>query len=141
MAVLEGIAMWAQILAPNERFEHVYTINVVINDKQAKEFAALGHKIRETDMGPSVVIKRKVVSSKGVVNKVPTLVDVNKQPLKEFVGNGSKVRVQYEPWAVTNTFGSFKGLELKAVQVLDLVEYNPGEADGSELGITIEDAF
>ena len=48
------------------------------------------------------------------------------------VGNGSKVRVQYRPWQTINSYGTFKGLDLQAMQVLELVEY--GGQDGEELG-------
>ena len=141
MAVLEGVAMWASIISPNDKFEPVYTINVVIDDKEAKEFASKGHKIKETEMGPSVVVRRKVQDNKGNSRPIPKLVDRDKQPLTEYVGNGSKVKVQYHEWETTNSFGSFKGLDLQAVQVLDLVVYNPGPIDGDEFGLTEEDEF
>ena len=44
--------------------------------------------------------------------------------------NGSVVKVQYNEWETTNKFGSFKGLDFQAMQVLDLVEV--GSPDGSE---------
>lgn len=141
MAVVEGIAMWASVLAPNERFDHMWTINVVIDEDEAKSFSALGHKVKETEMGPSIVIKRKVLDGQGNRKDAPRLVDASKAELKQLVGNGSRVRVQYEEWSVTNSFGSFKGLDLKAVQVLDLVEWNPGLRDGEELGISATDEF
>ncbi len=46
--------------------------------------------------------------------------------------------VQYRPWEVTNEYGFHKGLELQAVQVLNLIEYNPAAADGEELGVDID---
>ena len=67
----------------------------------------------------------------GTPNNVPKLIDANKEPLDVAVGNGSKVRVQYREWETSNNFGDFKGLDLQAVQVIDLVEYTG--ADGNEL--------
>ena len=46
------------------------------------------------------------------------------------VGNGSKVRVQYNEYSGEGKFGPYTGLDLQAVQVLDLVPYK--NDDGSE---------
>ena len=45
--------------------------------------------------------------------------------------DGSKIRVQYTEYEGSNKFGDFVGLDLQAVQVLDLVEYR--SEDGAEL--------
>ena len=66
-----------------------------------------------------------------IANATPKLIDSNKEPLDVAVGNGSKVRVQYREWETSNQFGDFKGLDLQAVQVTELVEYTG--ADGNEL--------
>jgi hypothetical protein len=55
--------------------------------------------------------------------------------MNELIGIGSRVRVQYKPWDVSNQFGDFQGLDLQAVQVLELVAYGDSSADGAELGI------
>ena len=52
--------------------------------------------------------------------------------MDEVVGNGSEVKIQYSEWETSNKFGDFKGLDLQAVQVLDLITYRTG--DGDELG-------
>ena len=46
------------------------------------------------------------------------------------VGNGSEVKVQYKEWETTNKYGTFKGLDFQALQVLKLVEM--GAPDGAE---------
>ena len=74
--------------------------------------------------------KRKVNGPNGMVRKAPMLVDANKVPMDELVGNGSKVKVQYNEWEVSNKYGNFKGLDLQAMQVIDLVQYKSG--DGAE---------
>ena len=65
-----------------------------------------------------------------MVRQPPKLLDGNKNPIDELVGNGSKVRVQYNEWETSNKYGDFKGLDFQAMQVIDLVQYKSG--DGSE---------
>ena len=47
------------------------------------------------------------------------------------VGNGSKVRVQFNEYSGEGKYGPYQGLDLQAVQVVDLIEYR--SADGEEL--------
>ncbi len=130
MAILEGTAYWASITTPNTRFEPVYTVNVVVDDDTANEFASRGHKVKQMDEGPAVIVKRKVNGPNGRVRPAPRLLDSNKVELKVAVGNGSKVRVQYNEYSGEGKFGPYIGLDLQAVQVLDLVPYK--NDDGSE---------
>ena len=130
MAIIEGTAYWASITTPNTRFEPVYTVNVVVDDDTANEFASRGHKVKQMDEGPALVIKRKVNGPNGMVRNAPRLLDVNKQDINVAVGNGSKVRVQYNEYSGEGKFGPYIGLDLQAVQVLDLVPYK--NDDGSE---------
>lgn len=131
MAIVEGTAYWASIKQPNTRFEPVYTVNLVLDDDTANEFASRGHKIKQMDEGPAIIIKRKVNGPNGMVRPAPRLLDVNKQEVNYAVGNGSKVKIQYAEYEGSNKFGDYKGLDLQAVQVLDLVEYR--SEDGAEL--------
>ena len=130
MAIIEGTAYWASITTPNKRFEPVYTVNVVVDDDTANEFASRGHKVKQMDEGPAVIVKRKVNGPNGRVRPAPRLLDSNKVELKVAVGNGSKVRVQYNEYSGEGKFGPYIGLDLQAVQVLDLVPYK--NDDGSE---------
>ena len=82
------------------------------------------------DEGPAVIVKRKVNGPNGRVRPAPRLLDSNKSELKVAVGNGSKVRVQYNEYSGEGKFGPYTGLDLQAVQVLDLVPYK--NDDGSE---------
>ena len=141
MALVEGLAYWASVTTPNTRFEPVYTVNLVVDDKTAKEFASKGHKIKQMNEGPSIVIKRKVTDKKGNARPVPKLVDANKQPITDLIGNGSKVKVQYHEWETSNQYGDFKGLDFQAMQVIDLVPYGDKSSDGEELGIDDGDEF
>ena len=131
MAVVEGTAYWASIKTPNTKFEPVYTVNLVVDEDTANDFASRGHKIKQMDEGPSIIIKRKVNGPNGMVRVAPRLLDVDKQEVNFAVGNGSKIRVQYNEYEGTNQYGDYKGLDLQAIQVLDLIEYR--SEDGAEL--------
>ena len=131
MAIVEGTAYWASIKTPNTRFEPVYTVNLVVDDETANDFASRGHKLKQMDEGQAIIIKRKVNGPNGMVSPAPRLLDVNKQEVNYAVGNGSKVKIQYAEYEGSNKFGDYKGLDLQAVQVLDLIEYR--SEDGAEL--------
>ena len=131
MAVQEGTAYWASIKTPNTRFEPVFTINLVVDEDTANDFASRGHTIKQLDEGPSIIIKRKVNGPNGMVRPAPRLLDVDKQEVNYSVGNGSKVKVQFNEYEGENKYGPYTGLDLQAVQVLDLVEYR--SEDGAEL--------
>ena len=131
MAVVNGTAYWASIKTPNTKFEPVYTINLVVDEDTANDFASRGHKIKQMDEGPSLVIKRKVNGPNGMVRTAPRLLDAEKNEVNYSVGNGSKVRVQYNEYEGENKYGPYSGLDLQAIQVLDLVEYR--SEDGAEL--------
>ncbi len=45
MATIEGKAYWASVAQPNTKFEPVYTVDLVVDDKIANDFAARGFKI------------------------------------------------------------------------------------------------
>ena len=137
MAVVSGKAYWASITQPNTTFEPVYTVDLVVADEIADDFQARGFKIKELTIneepvGRAITIKRKVNGAEGRVRPAPKLFDKDKVPMDEVVGNGSEVKIQYSEWETSNKFGDFKGLDLQAVQVLDLVTYRTG--DGEELG-------
>ena len=131
MAVVNGTAYWASIKTPNTKFEPVYTDNLVVDEDTANDFASRGHKIKQMDEGPSLVIKRKVNGPNGMVRTAPRLLDAEKNEVNYSVGNGSKVRVQFNEYEGENKYGPYTGLDLQAVQVIDLVEYRA--EDGAEL--------
>lgn len=131
MAILEGSVKWASITTPNTKFEPVYTIDLIVDEQTANDFASRGHKVKQHDEGPALVIKRKVHGPNGITRPAPRLLDKDKQEINVAVGNGSKVRVQYNEYSGEGKFGPYIGLDLQAVQVVDLVEYK--NADGAEL--------
>ena len=141
MAVIEGKAYWASVTTPNTTFEPVYTVDLVVDDEVANDFEARGFRIKDlsitdeqgasTNVGRALTIKRKVNGPNGMVRQAPKLFDREKNLMDEVVGNGSTVKVQYNEWETENKFGTFKGLDFQAMQVLDLVPLK--SQDGAEL--------
>ena len=128
--IVEGTAYWASIKTPNTTFEPVYTINLVVEQSVADDFASRGHTIKQMDEGPALVIKRKVNGPNGMIRNAPRLLDQNKQEVNLAVGNGSKVRVQCNEYEWEYAGNTGKSLDLQAVQIIDLIEYKA--EDGSE---------
>jgi hypothetical protein len=137
MAILEGVAYWASIKSPNTTYEPVYSINVVLDKATADDFRRKGYTVKDKEEGPTIVIKRKVNGPNGMVRKAPLLLDRSKNDLNCQVGNGSTVKVQYKEWEVTRQGQVYKGLDLQAVQVIDLVSFAKG--DGEEFDVEIDD--
>ena len=127
--IVEGTAYWASIRQPNTTFEPMYTINLVVDDEIAKDFAARGHSIREMEEGPAIVIKRKVNGPNGMTRKAPRLLDSDKNDVDVLIGNGSTVRVQYSEYDWEYNKKTGKGLDLQAVQIVNLIPYKGGDGD------------
>ena len=139
MAIESGIAYWASVRNPNLKFEPVYTVDILVNEEVAAKYEGRGFKVKtlvvnDEVLGKALQIKRKVNGPNGLVRKAPKLVDENKTPLDDdiLVGNGSKVRVQFNEWEVSNKYGDFKGLDFQGMQVLDLISYKSGDGDEFE---------
>tara|TARA_R100000458_G_C8259277_1_gene234940 strand:+ start:149 stop:592 length:444 start_codon:yes stop_codon:yes gene_type:complete len=139
MAIESGIAYWASVRNPNLKFEPVYTVDLLVNEEVAAKYEGRGFKVKtlvvnDEVLGKALQIKRKVNGPNGLVRKAPKLVDENKTPLDDdiLVGNGSKVRVQFNEWEVSNKYGDFKGLDFQGMQVLDLISYKSGDGDEFE---------
>ena len=140
MPLVKGKSMWSFITTPSTKFPPpTYQITLLIDDETADDFSKQGFKVKDTDDGKALFIKRWATRKDGTPNPVPKLIDADKEPLNVAIGNGSDVVVQYRTWEVTNEYGFHKGLELQAVQVLNLIEYNPTTADGEELGLDSTD--
>ena len=136
MAIQEGLAYWASVTTPNTRFEPVYSVDLVVDEEAATNFENRGFKVKtlkinDEEVGKAVTIKRKVNGKKGPRN-APKLYNKNKEQIDVLIGNGSKVKVQYDEWEVSNSFGKFKGLDFQAMQVLDLISYRTGDGEEFE---------
>lgn len=136
MAILSGTAYWASVTTPNTTYEPVYTVNLVVDEETAQSFRSKGYSVKDMDEGPALVIKRKVNGPNGMVRQAPKLVDAQKNPIDERVGNGSTVKVQYKEWESVWKGKTFKGLDFQAMQVLDLVSV--GTVDGGEFEVEDE---
>tara|TARA_R100001082_G_scaffold14160_1_gene7266 strand:+ start:1046 stop:1483 length:438 start_codon:yes stop_codon:yes gene_type:complete len=134
MAIEEGLAYWTSAKSPNTKFEPVYQTNLVVDRDTAEKYRAEGCSIREMEEGPALVIKRKVNGPNGMVRNAPKLFDKDKKPLDELVGNGSKVRVQFNPYDWEYAGKSGRSLDFQAMQVLDLITFEGRSVDGAELG-------
>jgi len=133
MALVEGVAYWASVTTPNTTFTPVYTVNLVVDEEIASDFRSRGFTVKDMEEGPALLIKRKVNGPNGMIRSAPKLLDKHKQPMNVAVGNGSKVKVQYKEWESTWNGTVYKGLDLQAMQVLDLIEYS--SPDGAEFDI------
>lgn len=149
MAIVEGKAYWASITRPNEKFEPMWRIDLAVDDATASEFQKQGFSIGETTIDNQTIkniikFKRKVSKANGDKNQQPQLVDAEKKPLDKIVGNGSKVKVMYKSYDWNYKGKTGKGLDLQAVQVIDLVEYTPKEGfqvENSSDSVDIKDDF
>jgi hypothetical protein len=149
MAIVEGKAYWASITRPNEKFEPMWRIDLAVDDATASEFQKQGFSIGETTIDNQTIkniikFKRKVSKANGDKNQQPQLVDAEKKPLDRIVGNGSKVKVMYKSYDWNYKGKTGKGLDLQAVQVIDLVEYTPKEGfqvENSSDSVDIKDDF
>ena len=128
--IVEGTAYWASIKTPNTTFEPVYTVNLVVDQTVADDFASRGHTVKQMNEGTALIVKRKVNGPNGMIRNAPRLIDQNKQDINLAVGNGSQVRVQCSEYEWEYAGKSGKSLDLQAVQVVELVEYKA--EDGSE---------
>ena len=134
MAIEEGLAYWASVTTPNTRYEPVYQVNLVVDQDTAEKYRAEGCSIRDMEEGPALVIKRKVNGPNGMIRQAPKLYDADKKPLDELIGNGSKVKIQFNPYDWEYAGKTGKSLDFQAMQVLELVEYEGRTPDGAELG-------
>jgi hypothetical protein len=149
MAIVEGTAYWASITRPNEKFEPMWRVDVALSDKDAEEFKSKGINLKESVIEDKTVknlvtFKRKVSKANGDKNSQPTLVDAEKKPLDKIVGNGSKVKVMYKSYDWNYKGKTGVGLDLQAVQVVDLIEYQPKEdfsVEKSSNGVDIKEDF
>ena len=141
MAILTGEVEWACIQQPNTKFEPCWCIDILVDAKQAKDYAAAAKKVsakgttkpkKESDGRYRIKISRDTIMSTGDAATQPVIRDKANRDLTVLVGNGSICKVQYRFYEWSNGYGKGTGVDLKGVQVLELVEY--GEPDGEEFG-------
>ena len=87
-----------------------------------------------------VVIKQKVNNPKGGKFNAPIVLDALKEPWDgRKIGNGSKVRVLYNPRAWTYAGKEGVTADLKKVQIVDLIPY--ADASGSDEFDVVEGGY
>ena len=72
--IVEGTAYWASIKTPNTTFEPVYTVNLVVDQTVADDFASRGHTVKQMNEGPALIVKRKVNGPNGMIRNAPRLI-------------------------------------------------------------------
>ena len=126
-----GRAYYANVVTPNTTFDDRWEINLVLDDEVLEEFENRGHTIKEKDYGRFINFKRNVEKKGGGQNIRPLLINEERKRVDTLpkIGNGSLVKVQYKEysWAYADKAG--KGRDLRAIQLLELVEYS--EPDGT----------
>ena len=126
-----GRAYYANVVTPNTTFDSKWEVSLVLDDDTLSEFENRGHPIKEKDFGRFIHFKRNVDRKGGGQNTRPLLVDENRKRVDTLpnIGNGSTVKIQYKEYAWNYQGKAGKGRDLRAIQLVDLVEYN--EPDGS----------
>jgi len=134
-----GRAYYASVVTPNTTFDHKWEVNVVLDDETLTDFERRGHPVKEKDYGRFLNFKRNVNKKGGGQNNRPILINEERQRVDTLpkIGNGSLVKIQYAEysWEYADKVG--KGRDLRAIQLLDLVEY--AEPDG--VGMYDEEDF
>ena len=135
--IVRGTAKWASVFDVNE-MSGKYQVDICNLDKETiKTLEKVGLSVKKgegdkEDQGMYITAKASKYRPK-VVDNLGTPMDGT-----VLIGNGSKVKVQCKPWEINRNGQAFKGLELQAVQVIDLVQYSSG--DGDEFDSVVEEA-
>ena len=126
-----GRAYYASVTTPNTTFDHKWEVNLGLDDETLAHFENRGHPVKEKDYGRFVNFKRNVNKKGGGQNPRPVLINEDRQRVDTLpkIGNGSTVKVQYGEYSWEYNGKSGKGRDLKAIQLIDLVEYV--EPDGA----------
>lgn len=119
MVLKEVRVLWANVQDVNPMSDKFQVEVQGLTEEQVAEFEQHGINVGfKEDKGNFVVFKSL---------KKPKVVDKNKQEISDLVGNGSLCNIAWNPypWEFKKKKGFSAGL--KALQVLELVEYNgPG---------------
>ena len=141
--VLEGIAFFAQVHTPGKYGK--YTVAIVpTTEEQIASAERLGLKARtkiaptlETALATLGLTGKKVFDAERKVEFVnkktneviklgaPVVLDAKLNPIKNLVGNGSRVKVAGTVNQYMGKEGVVSVFNMAEVQVLDLVEYKP----------------
>lgn len=128
---IEGIAYWAHVQKPDDRFPPAkYSIKLHVDDETAKEIRAAGLRVKKDGNDNVFKVKRNVLKVDGSEAGKPVVVDADVNPFNQEIGNGSKVIIQIRPYQYNNNFGSGISADLVGVQVIEHVPYDGAEEVG-----------
>ena len=155
----KGLAKYARILHPDTKFnpEGTYTCNIVLKKEDAKGICKQLKKEYDAAQKPKkkkgkmpywenddgdIEIKadqKSVIHTKSgeTFSKTVATLDSKRKPIKVNIGNGSTIRMSFKTRPYDYN-GCGISLDLVAVQVIDLVEWEPEE---QEYGFDDEDGF
>jgi hypothetical protein len=147
MPVISGKAYWAKIDTPMGTMmnpdDKRYSVDVGNLDKSNIKLAkdlGMNIKVDDPDSGKSnagmkesfVTLKKYGFDYNNELNPRPSLVDSSNHPLPvdmyRKIGNGSDIKVKFNSKTTKSGFLQF---HLEAIQVINLVEYNPVDPDNS----------
>lgn len=135
--VMEGTLIYASINIPNTKFvpDGIWETYFIPDDVEELETArTMGVKIKgweDKEIPEAVYLKRYTSFKSGKKNSPPVVKDSDGQPFawvdadsgREItVGNGTRARIQYHYWQLTNSYGTYNYYILDGVRILDLVE-------------------
>lgn len=143
--IVEGTSFFASVHSPNKA-TGTYSIDLVVDDATSKKLQEAGiplakdkdgnKKTHEGAKGDVFRFKKKLASKLGKALTPPKVVDSQGTPMKELVGNGSRVRLYLGVYDYTMNGKSGTAAALNVVQVLDLVEFHGGGIIKEENGYT-----
>lgn len=125
MTVVSGKVYWASVQQPNTTYEPEWGLDLLVDDNNRAAIQADGLAIKNKgdERGDFVHIRQKVSRRDGTANDAPVVMDGQKNPFKDLIGNGSTVNVMYTPFSWEMNGKSGVTPLLKKVQVVDLVPY------------------
>ena len=140
MKIDNATCKWAKVYQPDTKYTPRWSIDIYPDAKGLKVMEGAGLEMLEDRETGEAFYKttRNVATKAGKQLSPPRVVNMNKEPITDLIGNGSKVNVIMNVKEVDN-FGKkkMKGY-LEAVQVVDLVNYSGGEDFDDASGNTEE---
>lgn len=126
---------WASLQEPNTRYDDAYEVECILSPEQAATLRAQGLAVKEDDEKQLFYrFKNKVYGKRKADESLfekpgakPRVVDMNKEPFYELIGNGSVINVLYDLREWTGYSGSGVKADLRAVQVVDHVPFSGNE--------------
>ena len=143
--VMEGTLVYPSINIPNTKFvqDGIWETHILPDSEEELEIAkTMGVKTKmvgsEDNMSEAIYLKRYTSFKSGKKNNPPVVKDADGQPF-DFVDvesgreitvwTGTRARIQFHYWQLTNGYGTFNYYILDGVRILDLVERQELDSD------------